>query len=153
MSYLLGMSKSLLGKPGFSSNKIGGKLSCIISRRLRWMVQMGRRTSRRHYSLVNFKQPVGRDHWPSCWHGSYMIIYNPPQSLQPSVDSHRAMNTNDIHLMLWSIWRISKPTPRVVLRLGGYNGMTQQKLAGFNKFKNSRLLKGKITRPRRLLLD
>ena len=63
---LLSMSKSLLGKPSFSSNKIGGKLSCIISRRLHWMVQMGRRTSRRHYSLVNFKQPVGRDNWPSC---------------------------------------------------------------------------------------
>ena len=27
---------------------------------------MGRRTSRRHYSLVNFKSPVGRNHWPSC---------------------------------------------------------------------------------------
>jgi hypothetical protein len=27
---------------------------------------MGRRTSRRHYSLVNFKSPVGRSHWPSC---------------------------------------------------------------------------------------
>ena len=27
---------------------------------------MGRRTSRRHYSLVKFKSPVGRNHWPSC---------------------------------------------------------------------------------------
>ncbi|WP_323617446.1 hypothetical protein, partial [Escherichia coli] len=30
------------------------------------------------------------------------IIYNPPQSPQHSVDSHRAINTNDIHLLLWS---------------------------------------------------
>ena len=27
---------------------------------------MSRRTSRRHYSFVNFKSPVGRNHWPSC---------------------------------------------------------------------------------------
>ena len=27
---------------------------------------IGRRVSRRHYSLVNFKQPVGRSHWSSC---------------------------------------------------------------------------------------
>jgi hypothetical protein len=26
---------------------------------------MGRRSSHRHYSLVNFTSPVGRNHWPS----------------------------------------------------------------------------------------
>ena len=56
-------------------------------------------TSRRHYSLVNFEQPVGRSHWASCWHGSYGIIYNPLQSPQPSIDSHRAINANDIQVM------------------------------------------------------
>ena len=60
---------------------------------------MGRRTSRCHYSFVNFKSPVGRNHWPSCWHGSSGIINNPPRSPQPSVDSHRAINTNDIQVM------------------------------------------------------
>ena len=29
-------------------------------------VSMGRRTSRRYYILVKFKQPIGRNHWPSC---------------------------------------------------------------------------------------
>ena len=50
--------------------------------------------------------------------------------------------------MLWSIWRISKPTPRVVLRLGGYNDMTQQMLPVFSEVKNPRTLEGKITRSR-----
>ena len=27
---------------------------------------ISRHTSRRHYSSVNFKSPVGRNHWPSC---------------------------------------------------------------------------------------
>ena len=112
---------------------------------------MGRRTSRRHYSLVNFKSPVGRNHWPSCWHGSYGIIYNPPQSPQLSVDSHRVININDIHLLLWSNTENLKPTPRVTLRLGGYNDMTQQMSTVFNEVKNPRTLEGKITRSRRLL--
>ena len=45
---------------------------------------------------------------------------------QPSVDSHRAINANDIHLLLWSNMENLKPTLRVILRLGGYNGMARQ---------------------------
>ena len=112
---------------------------------------MGRRTNRRHYSLVNFKLLVGRNHWPSCWHGSYGIIYNPPQSPQLSMDAHRVININDIHLLLWSNTENLKPTPRVTLRLGGYNDMTQQTLPVFNEVKNPKTLEGKITRSRRIL--
>ena len=44
-----------------------------------------------------------------------------------------------------------KPTPRVALRLGGYNDMTQQMLPVFSKVKNPKTLEGKIIRSRRLL--
>ena len=47
----------------------------------------------------NFKELVGRNHWPSCWHGSYGNIYIPPQSPEHSMDSHCAINTKDIQLM------------------------------------------------------
>ena len=89
---------------------------------------MGRCTSRRRYSLVNFKRPIGRSHWPSYWHGSYGIIYNPPQSPQPSVDSYCVINTNDIYLLLWSSTENLKTTSWVILRLEGYDDMTQQVL-------------------------
>ena len=41
-----------------------------------------------------------------------------------------------------------KPTPRVALRLGGYNDMTQQISVVFSEVKNPRTLEGKITRSR-----
>ncbi len=142
---------------------------------------MYRRTSRRHYSLVNFKQPVGRNHWLSCWHGSYGIIYNPPQSPQPSMDSHRAINANDIQVMpvyitvkygesqanssshLPMIYKLCrfisrsnmeslKPTPRVTFETRGLQWHDSANLANFSKFKNPRTMEGKITRSRRLLL-
>ena len=87
---------------------------------------MDMRTNRYHYSSVHFKQPIGRNRWPSCWHGSYGIIYNPPQSPQPSVDLHRVINTNDIHLLLWLNTETPKTTPWVDIRFRGYDDMTQQ---------------------------
>ena len=54
--------------------------------------------------------------------GSFLTRHS---HFQPSVDSHRAINANDVHLLLWSNMENLKPTPRVVLRLGGYNDMTQ----------------------------
>ena len=78
------------------SFKIGGKLSS--NRRLHWVDQWAGTQAAAATVWLNFKSPVGRNHWPSCWHGSYGIIYNPPQSPQPSMDSHRAINTNDIQV-------------------------------------------------------
>ena len=116
---------------------------------------MGRRTSRRHYSLVNFKSPVGRNHWPSCWHGSYGIIYNPPQSPQPSVDTHRVINTNDIQVMPVYItvkYGEFQANSSSHLETRGLRWHDSANLASFSKFKNPRTMEGKITRSRRLLL-
>ena len=47
------------------------------------------------------------------------------------MDSHRAINTNDIQFMPGYItvkYGESQATPRVTLRLGGYDDMTQQVL-------------------------
>lgn len=71
----------------------------IINRRLHWMDQWTCAQIVATTVKLNFKQPVGRNHWLSCWHGSYGIIYNPLQSPQPSMDSHRAINANDIQVM------------------------------------------------------
>ena len=153
MSCLLIMSKSLLGKPGFFFQQTGGKLSYIISRRLHWMVQWAGARVAVTTVWLNFKQPVGRNHWPSCWHGSYGIIYNPPQSPQPSVDTHRAINTNDIQVMPVYItvkYGESQANSSSRLETRGLQWYGSAKLAGFNEFKNSGSLEGKITRSRRL---
>ena len=65
MSCLLSMSKSLLGKPGFLPTN-WRQIIMYYQPPSALDGSMGRRTSRRHYSLVNFKSPVGRNHWPSC---------------------------------------------------------------------------------------
>ena len=41
-----------------------------------------------------------------------------------SMDSYRTVNNNDGHLMLWSNMESLEPTPRVVLRLVGYDDIT-----------------------------
>jgi len=48
------------------------------------------------------------------------------RSYQPYVDSHRAINANNIHLLLRLNMENLKPTLLVILRLGGYNGMARQ---------------------------
>ena len=64
MSCLLSMGKSLLGKPGFLPTN-WRQIIIYYQPPSALDGSMGRCTSRRHYSLVNFKQPVGRSHWPS----------------------------------------------------------------------------------------
>ena len=65
MSCLLSMSKSLLGKPGFLPTN-WRQIIIYYQPPSALDGSMGKCTSRRHYSLVNFKSPVGRNHWPSC---------------------------------------------------------------------------------------
>ena len=115
---------------------------------------MGWRTSRRHYSLVNFKSPVGRNHWPSCWHGLYRIIYNPPQSPQPSVDSHCAIKWYTSYAGFYHGQNMEnlKPTPRVTFQTQGLQWHDSANLASFSKFKNPRAMEGQVTRSRWLLL-
>ena len=110
----------------FLFQQSGGKLSYIINRRLHWMAQwisaQVAGTTVWLTSNSHLEGTIGRVA-DTAHTGSFI---NPPQSPQPSVDSHRAINTNDINLLLWSNMENLKPTPRVVLRLGGYNDMTRQ---------------------------
>ena len=48
------------------SSKIGGELSCIISRCLHWMVQWAGAQVDATTVWLTSKHPVGRNHWPSC---------------------------------------------------------------------------------------
>ena len=83
----------------FSSNKLEANYHMLSAAVCTWMAQWTCAQVAIATVWLNFKQPVGRNHWPSCWHGSYGIIYNPPQSPQPSVDTHRVINTSDIQVM------------------------------------------------------
>ena len=75
----------------FFFQQIGGKLSCVISRRLHWTAQWaGAQIAATTVWLTSNRQL------------EYRIIYHPPQSPQPSMDSHCIINTNDIYLLLWS---------------------------------------------------
>ena len=114
-----------LGSPVFFQ-QIGGKLSCLISRRLHWMAQwVGAQVAATTVWLTSNSQlegTIGRVA-DTAHTGSFITRRS---HLQPSVDSHRAINANDIHLLLWSNMENLEPTPRVVPRLGGYNGMSRQ---------------------------
>ena len=63
---------------------------------------MGRRTHHRHYSLVKLQTTSWKEPLVELLTRLIRIIYSPPQSPQPSVDSHLVINTNDIDLLLWS---------------------------------------------------
>ena len=111
---------------------------------------MSRCTSRRYYSLVNFKQPLGRNHWPSCWHGSYGIIDNPLQYLN-LLWIHIALSTPMIYTLCYGqIWRISSQ----LFESSEDSGATMTWLRNLDQFQliqEAQVVGGNITRSRRLL--
>ena len=100
---------------------------------------------------LNFKQSVGRNHWPSCWHGSYGIIYNPLQSPQSYVGYITLSNQWYIPSAMVK-YEESQDNSLSHLKTRGLRWHDSANLASFSKFKNPRTMEGKIARSRRLLL-
>ena len=129
MSCLLNMSESLLGKPGFLPTNWRQIIMCYQSPSA-LDGSMGRRTSRRHYSLVNFKNiqlegTIGRVA-DTAHRGSFITRRSHLNLLW----IHIMLSTPMIYKLCRFISRLSmenlKPTPRVILRLGGYSDMTRE---------------------------
>ena len=119
-----------LGSPVFFQ-QIGGKLSsaAICAGWLNGHAHKSPPLQFHQLQTASWKEPL-----PSCWRSSYGIIYNPPQSPQPFVDSHRAINTNDIQLMSVYItvkYGESQANSSIRLKTRGLQWYDSANVAGF----------------------
>ena len=136
------MSKSLLRKPGFLFQKIGGKLSYIISRRLHWMAQWaGAQVAATTVWLTSNRQLEGtigrvadmahtgsfitrRGHLNILW---IHIALSTPMSIPSAMVKYGESQDNSSSR----------------LKTRGLQWYGSIKLAGFNGFKNSGSLEGR----------
>ena len=117
-----------LGSPVFF-RQIGGKLSCIISRRLHWMAQWaGAQGAATTVWLTSNIQLEGTIGWVAdmAHTGSFITRRSHHNLLWIHIVLSTPMIYKLCRFISWSNMENLKPTPRVTLRLGCYDDMTQQ---------------------------